>query len=122
LQLTLCDALNEDEWDSGKTEPLTMSDQTTKIEATLFDSCVRVRIQIDPELVLELRDGAEFALGQIKAQQLAGQQPKPADIILQASKDKSKTIKPTLTFEDKDGTGMTGVVILQVENSTPKKA
>lgn len=89
-----------------------MSDQriqATDKMATLFDSCVKVRLNVDSTLVQQLADNAVHALKQITA--------KPApniDIILQASKDKTKTIKPTLTFEE-SADGAVAVIILQVE-------
>lgn len=94
-----------------------MSEQTKKTGmdlSTLVDSCFKVRMEVSAALLEQLRDGATNALKTAKPGDL-----KPVTLILQSSQDKSKTIKPTLTFED-DGKGMIGVVILQVEVHKPK--
>jgi hypothetical protein len=77
--------------------------------STLVDSCFRIKLQVSPALLPQLKDGATELLKTAKMGDL-----KPLEMIIQASQDKSKTIKPTLTFED-GGKGMIGVVILQVE-------
>jgi len=75
-----------------------MSDQkvmATDKMATLLDSCVQARMHIDSALVQQLAENAAHALKQITAK------PSPTvDILLQASPDGSKTIKPTLTFDE----------------------
>lgn len=77
--------------------------------ATLLDSCVRVRINIAVELLQQLADNAEYQL-----KHLALGQTGQVDVFLQASTDKTKTIKPSLTFEETPG-GAVGVVTLVVE-------
>lgn len=80
--------------------------------ATLLDSCVRVRINIAVELLQQLADNASYALHHLTEGQ-TGQ----VDVTLQASSDKSKTIKPSLTFEETPA-GAVGVVTLVVETHT----
>ncbi len=74
-----------------------------------FDSCEGMRFVIAAELMPQLSQVAAFA-----ANKMTAGQKKPVTFSIQASVDRTRTIKPTLTFED--GTkGMFGVLLLEVE-------
>ena len=94
-----------------------MSNQSGNIESTasidhLFDSCEGMVFKIPPALMHQLAENATFLASKMTYGQTA-----PVVVTLQASNDKSKTIKPTMTVaHGKDG--FFGVIILEIEDHT----
>jgi hypothetical protein len=91
-----------------------MSDKESKAGrdlSRLVDSCFKIRMEVSPELLAQLRDNADQLL---TVERIDTTSIIPVPFTVQTQSPAKRTIKPTLTFEDNDGT-MTGVVILQVE-------